>query len=157
MNTAYVSAVLLGGLVAGTLDIAFAISFAAYGGTPPMDLLQIVASGLVGDAAFAGGIPMAAAGLALHFLASFLWASVFLALVLMRPSLALHPYVCGIAFGIIVFFAMRLVILPLSAFPYPISFKPVATVLDLLSHTLLFGVPIALAVRRAVAGASALT
>jgi uncharacterized membrane protein YagU involved in acid resistance len=156
MYTAYISAVLLGGLVAGALDIAFAISFAAYNGTPPVRLLQIVASGLFGNAAFAGGIPMAAAGLALHFVMSFLWASVFLALALLRPSLALHPYAGGIAFGIIVFLAMRLVILPLSAFPYPVTFKPVATVLDLLSHTLLFGVPIALAIRRAVAGASAL-
>ena len=155
-HTGYVSAVVLGGLVAGALDIAFAISFAAYGGTPPVRLLQIVASGLFGDAAFVGGIPMAAAGLALHFVMSFLWAGVFLAIALQRPSLALHPYVCGIAFGIIVFFAMRLVVLPLSAFPYPVNFKPVATILDLLSHTLLFGVPIALAVRRAVAGASPL-
>jgi len=93
---------------------------------------------------------MAAIGLVLHFVASFLWASIFLGAALLRPSLALHPYVCGIAFGIVVFLAMRLVVLPLSAFPYPISFRPVATVLDLLSHTLLFGVPIALAVRRAV-------
>lgn len=155
MKVTYVSAVVLGGLVAGALDITFAISFAAYGGTPPLRLLQIVASGLFGNAAFAGGIPMAAAGLALHFVASMLWAGVFLALALPRPSLARHPYVSGIAFGICVFLAMRLVVLPLSAFPYPVSFKPVATVLDLLSHTLLFGVPIALAVRRAMAVASA--
>ena len=154
MNAAYIFAVLLGGLVAGALDIAFAISFAAYNGTPPVRLLQIVASGLFGNSAFAGGIPMAAAGLAAHFVMSFLWAGVFLALALLRPSLTLHPYVSGIAFGIIVFLAMRLVVLPLSAFPYPVTFKPVATVLDLLSHALLFGVPIALAIRRAVAGVS---
>ena len=155
-HSGYVSAVLLGGLVAGALDIAFAMSFAAYGGTPPGRLLQIVASGLFGDAALVRGMRMAAAGLALHFVMSFLWAGVFLAIALLRPSLALHPYVCGVVFGIIVFFAMRLVVLPLSAFPYPVNFKPVATILDLLSHTLLFGVPIALAVRRAVAGASPL-
>lgn len=146
---------LLGGLVAGALDITFAISFGAYNGMSPERLLQIVASGLFGKAAFTGGIPMAAAGLAAHFVMSLLWASVFLALVLLRPSLALRPYVCGIAFGIVVFLAMRLVVLPLSAFPYPVSFKPVATILDLLSHMLLFGIPIALAVRKAVAVAPA--
>jgi uncharacterized membrane protein YagU involved in acid resistance len=150
MNTAYVSAVLLGGLIAGALDIAFAISFAAYNGTAPVRLLQIVASGLFGKAAFDGGVPMAACGLGLHFGMSILWAAVFLTLALLTPSLALHPYVSGIAFGIVVFLAMRLVVLPLSAFPYPVTFKPVATVLDLLSHMLLFGVPIALAVRKAV-------
>jgi uncharacterized membrane protein YagU involved in acid resistance len=155
MKSAYLSAVLLGGLVAGALDIVFAISFAAYNGTAPERLLQIVASGVFGEAAFAGGVSMAACGLALHFVISFLWAGIFLALARLRPSLALHPYACGIAFGILVFLVMRLVVLPLSAFPYPVTFKPVATALDLLSHTLLFGVPIAWAVRRVVVGASA--
>ena len=155
MNKTYVRAVLLGGLVAGALDIAFAISFAAYNGTAPMRLLQVVASGLFGKAAFAGGVPMAAYGLALHFGISFLWAGVFMVLAWRRPLFALNPYVFGSLFGIIVFLVMRLVVLPLSAFPYPVTFKPVATVLDLLSHMLLFGVPIALAIRKAVAGAAA--
>jgi hypothetical protein len=41
------------------------------------------------------------------------------------------------------------VVLPLSAFPYPVTFKPLATALDLLSHMLLFGAPIAWAIQRA--------
>lgn len=155
MNASRLLAVLVGGFMAGALDIAFAISFAAYNGVAPIRLLQTVASGLVGNAAFAGGVPMAALGLALHFGMSLLWAGVFLALVWLKPSLAaLHPFMSGIAFGIIVFFVMRLVVLPLSAFPYPVTFKPLATTLDLLSHTLLFGVPIAWAVRKAVIGVS---
>ena len=156
MNTAYLLAVLSGGLVAGALDIVFAISFAAYNGTPPLRLLQIVASGLYGDAAFAGGASMAALGLGLHFGMSVLWAGVFLALAWLKPAIAHYPYLSGIAFGVVVFVVMRLVILPLSAFPYPVTFKPLATTLDLLSHTLLFGVPIALAIRKAVVGASTL-
>jgi hypothetical protein len=51
----------------------------------------------------------------------------------------------GIAFGVVAFLVMRLVVLPLSAYPRPVTFKPLATTLDLLSHTLLFGVPIAFA------------
>ena len=47
--------------------------------------------------------------------------------------------------------AMRLVVLPLSAFPRPVTFKPLATVLDLLSHMLLFGFPIAWAASKAIA------
>ena len=35
---------------------------------------------------------------------------------------------------------------------FPVTVKPLSTILDLLSHTLLFGVPIALATRRAYAG-----
>lgn len=151
MKTTHFSAVVVGGLVAGALDIVFAISFAAYNGMPPVRLLQVVASGVFGKAAFSGGVAMAACGLALHFAMSILWAAVFLALALLRPALVRRPFVAGIAFGIVVFLAMRPVVLPLSAFPFPVTFKPLATVLDLLSHTFLFGVPIALALRRAMA------
>jgi uncharacterized membrane protein YagU involved in acid resistance len=148
MNAAYLYAVLLGGSIAGALDIIFAISFAAFNGVAPMRLLQTVASGLLGATAFTGGLPAAALGLVLHFAMSFLWAGAFLALAKFVPPLALHPLASGIAFGICVFLAMRLVVLPLSAFPYPVTFKPLATVLDLASHALLFGVPIAWAIQR---------
>jgi len=74
---------------------------------------------------------------------SLLWAGVFLAAVRLRPRILHHPVGAGIAFGILVFLTMRLVVLPLSAFPHPVAFKPLATTLDLLSHMLLFGVPMA--------------
>jgi uncharacterized membrane protein YagU involved in acid resistance len=149
MKSARLSAVLLGGSIAAVLDIAFAISFAAYNGATPVRLLQTVASGLLGTAAFAGGVPVAALGLALHFGMSILWAGAFLALARFVPALTLRPVISGIVFGAFVFVSMRFVVLPLSAFPYPVTFKPLATTLDLMSHTLLFGVPIAWAIRRA--------
>jgi uncharacterized membrane protein YagU involved in acid resistance len=144
-------AVLVGGSIAGALDILFAISFASYRGVPPERLLQTVASGLLGNAAFSGGINTAALGLLLHFGMSYLWAGIFLVAAWRLPSLLRQPLLSGVLFGVLVFLVMRFVVLPLSAFPYPVTFKPLAAVLDLLSHTLLFGVPIALAVRRASA------
>ena len=147
-----VRAVLVGGSIAATLDILFAISFAGYNGVPPADLLQTVASGLLGNAAFSGGIPIAALGLVLHLLMSYLWAGIFVVAARRFPRLVRQPMLSGTLFGVAVFLTMRLVVLPLSAFPYPVSFKPLATILDLLSHTFLFGVPIALAARRAYAG-----
>jgi uncharacterized membrane protein YagU involved in acid resistance len=150
MNAARLSAVLLGGAIAGLLDITFAISFAAYNGATPVRLLQTVASGLLGTAAFTGGVPTAALGLALHFAMSILWAGVFFVLARNIPALTLRPVLSGILFGVFVFVSMRFVVLPLSAFPYPVRFKPLATTLDLLSHMLLFGVPIALGVRKAM-------
>jgi len=145
-------AVLVGGSIAGALDILFAISFAGYRGVPPADLLQTVASGLLGNAAFSGGIPIAALGLFLHLLMSYLWAAIFVVAARRLPRLVRQPVLSGILFGVVVFLIMRLVVLPLSAFPYPVTFKPLATILDLLSHTFLFGVPIALAARRVYAG-----
>lgn len=147
-------AVAVGGSIAGTLDILFAISFAAYRGMPPTGLLQTVASGLLGNEAYAGGVPVAGLGLLLHFAMSYAWAGIFLLASRQFPMLVNKPLLSGVLFGVLVFFTMRLVVLPLSAFPYPISFKPLATVLDLLSHAFLFGVPIALATRRTRAGAT---
>jgi uncharacterized membrane protein YagU involved in acid resistance len=89
--------------------------------------------------------------LLLHFGMSYLWAGIFLVAARRLPPLLRQPVLSGVLFGVVVFLVMRLVVLPLSAFPYPVTFKPLATVLDLLSHTLLFGVPIAIAVRRASA------
>jgi uncharacterized membrane protein YagU involved in acid resistance len=146
-------AVVVGGSIAGALDILFAISYAGYNGMAPSRLLQTVASGLLGEAAFSGGTATAAAGLLLHFAMAYVWAAIFVAAARRLPLLTRQPVLSGIVFGVMVFFIMRLVVLPLSAFPYPVSFKPLGTVLDLLSHTLLFGVPIALATRRAHVGA----
>jgi hypothetical protein len=47
---------------------------------------------------------------------------------------------------------MRLVVLPLSAFPFPVRFKPLNTVLDLMSHMFFFGVPIAVAASKTFLG-----
>jgi uncharacterized membrane protein YagU involved in acid resistance len=143
-------ALLVGGSIAGALDMLFAISFAAYNGTAPAELLQTVASGALGEAAFTGGASAAALGLLLHFLLSYAWAGVFLFVAVRAPVLMRQPLVSGIIFGIVVFLMMRLVVLPLSAFPFPVRFRPLATVLDLLSHMLFFGMPIALAARRAM-------
>ena len=143
-------AVLVGGGIAGALDIAYAISFAAWRGMPPEKLLQLVASGLLGRAAYDGGWPVAWLGLALHFLMSFAAAGVFYAAARRLPVLRAHAVVAGVAFGLAMFAVMNFLVLPLSAFPHPVRFTPLATGTNLASHLFLFGVPIALATRNAL-------
>ena len=138
-------AIAIGGCIAGALDILFAISFAAYGGRTADWLLPTVATGLLGEHAYAGGWAAAILGLAGHFAMSFGWAALFVFAASRVPRLIERPLMYGLLFGALVFFTMRLVILPLSAFPYPVSFKPLAAGLDLLSHLFFFGLPIALA------------
>lgn len=137
-------------MIAATLDILFALSFAGYNGMPAIRLLQTVASGALGNAAFAGGTKTAAAGLVLHFALSYLWAAIFMAAAWRAPALLCRPVVSGMLFGVAVFFTMRLLVLPLSAFPFPVRFKPLGTILDLLSHMFLFGVPIAVTAGKTV-------
>ena len=142
-------AVLVGGLVGGALDILFAISFAAYNGIPAMRLLQSVASGLLGRDAYSGGTPTAALGLTLHFAMAIAFAGAFVLASRRLPLLVRRPYLFGGLFGVGVFLFMRFVVLPWSAFPHPVSFRPLATTLDLLSHIFLFGIPIAWAASKA--------
>jgi uncharacterized membrane protein YagU involved in acid resistance len=145
-------AVLVGGSIAGALDILFAISFAYFNGVPPQRLLQTVASGVLGEAAYSGGAVAAALGLGLHFFISYLLAGAYVLASRRIQLLTRNALLAGAIFGIAVLLLMRLVVLPLSAFPHPVSFKPLATALDLLSHMLLFGIPISLAARKAVRG-----
>jgi hypothetical protein len=147
-------AVLVGGLVGGSLDILFAVSFGAYNGISAMRILQSVASGLLGRGAYAGGAPTAALGLLLHFAMALALAGMFLWISRRAPMLIRRPILTGGLFGVVVFLVMRLVVLPLSAFPHPVTFRPLATVLDLLSHIFLFGIPIALAVSKAASRSS---
>jgi hypothetical protein len=151
-NPSRLRAVLIGGSIAGTLDILFAITYAAVNGLAPVKLLQTVASGLLGKAAFDGGVPAAILGLAGHFGMSYLWAALFVTAASRLPHLVAKPAVAGPVFGILVFFTMRLVVLPLSAFPYPIVFSPLSWGLDLLSHMFFFGLPIAVMAAKAMGG-----
>jgi uncharacterized membrane protein YagU involved in acid resistance len=149
-RTSRIRAVLVGGSIAGALDILFALTFAAVEGVGPARLLQTVASGLLGESAYDGGVPVAVLGFATHFGLSYGWAALFVAVASRIPRLIERPLLAGALFGVVVFFAMRLVLLPLSAFPHPVTFRPLAATLDLLSHMFLFGLPIALAAAKAI-------
>src|SRR5699024_3379587 len=130
-----------------------------YNGAAPARVFQAIASGVLGNAAFAGGGGVSALGVACHFGLSILWAVLFAVAARQLSVLARRPVFAGLGFGVVVFLCMRLIVLPLSAYPNPVTFKPLGTALDLLSHMLLFGMPIALlasrAIRRRTAGVDA--
>jgi hypothetical protein len=147
MQTNATKAILVGGLAGGAGDLAFALAWAAYNGMAPQKLLQVIASGWFGQAAFAGGWNTAAIGFASHFGIALVVAALFSALARRIPALLERPLASGIALGVATFLVMRLVVLPLSAFPFPVKFLTLGAALDLLSHMFLFGTPIAFARR----------
>ncbi len=110
------SAILIGGAIAGALDITYAIGFSAMRGVAPSRILQSVASGLLGAPAFEGGVATAALGLVLHFCIAFLWAAIFYLASRAITFLTRHPVVSGLFYGVLIYAAMNLVVLPLSAF-----------------------------------------
>jgi len=142
-------ATLLGGAIGGLGDILFAIGMAIARGDTATHLLQLVASGALGRAAFDGGMGTALLGLALHFGLSLGWAALFVLAARTVPALLRRSLLSAIGFGVLVLLAMRLLVLPLSAFPFPSGIRPSWPLfLDLLSHVLLFALPIVLAARR---------
>ncbi len=143
------SAILIGGAIAGTLDLTYAIGFSAWRGVAPIRILQSVASGLLGAPAFEGGVATAALGLALHFGIALLWASTFYLASRWISFLTRHPVIAGLFYGLLIYAVMNLVVLPLSAFPRKVTFPLLVLVTGILVHMFCIGLPIALALRRA--------
>lgn len=144
------AAILIGGFIGGALDLAFAITMALLRGETAADLLRLVASGALGEAALAGGAGTAMLGLVLHFVLSWGWAALICASVRGMPEgLARRPVAVAAIAGTLVFVLMRELVLPLSAFPLsmPLAFS-LPLLLDWLSHMFLFALPIVLAARR---------
>lgn len=140
-------AIVVGGLLGGVGDLLFAITWAGINGMGPQKLLQVIASGWFGQAAFDGGWNTAAIGFASHFGIALVVAALFSSLAKRMPVLLERPLVSGAALGVATFLVMRLAVLPLSAFPFPVKMFTLGAGLDLLSHMFLFGTPIALARR----------
>ena len=86
--TKAVIAILLGGLIAGALDITYAcVHYGLVYEVPPTRIFQSVAAGVFGrDEARAGGLTTAGIGLALHFLLTTIMAAFFVAWTRMVPG-----------------------------------------------------------------------
>lgn len=147
------TATLLGGLVAGALDIIYICLhvFFVYG-SPPTRVWQSVAAGLLGrDAAVGGGLPTALLGLALHFFIAIVMAGVFVLAASRLKVLTQYPWIAGPLYGIGLYLVMQGIVLPLAAtrgdglnFDVTNQFFWGAIV----AHTMLVGLPIALIAKR---------
>ena len=157
MNSAFASssprpgnalpAILWGGLVSGVLDITAA--FVVYGrfGAKPIPLLQGIAAGLLGTRAFAGGLPTAGLGLLCHFFIAFSAAAVYFAASRWIGFAVRHAVVSGVVYGVIVYFFMNRIVVPLSeARKHPFSLEMM--IIGVTIHIFCVGLPIAIAVRR---------
>jgi hypothetical protein len=117
-------------------------------GLAPVRILQSVASGLVGKRAFEGGLATAALGSVLQLIIPTLAATVYFGFSRALPALRRHAVVGGLFFGIVVYFVMNLIVVPLSAAPFTPSSAPALMVPALVAHMFLVGLPIALANRK---------
>jgi hypothetical protein len=142
--------VLSGGLVAGTLDIAYACLFwSVKRGVPARRIFQSVAAGLLGSSAFEGGWSTAGLGLLLHYSIASSMALTYYLVARRRPVLLRHPLACGAAYGLLLYAIMNFVVVPLSAASAG-SKDPLWVALSVAVHMLFIGIPMALFARLAV-------
>jgi hypothetical protein len=142
-------AILLGGLIAGTIDISYACIFSYLRrGTSPVRILQSVASGALGRSAFEGGARTAVLGLVFHFLIATIAAAFYY--LASRPLRFLVNYavICGPLYGVCIYLVMNFVVLPLSAIGSRPALPLPVLISGLLIHMFGIGLPIALIVRR---------
>ena len=143
------SPILLGGLIAGTLDISYACIYSyLMRGTSPVRILQSVASGALGARAFTGGAKTAFLGVVFHFLIAIIAATLYYLASRRVRFLITQAALCGILFGVCVYLFMNFVVLPLSAIPFKMSYPWPSLVGGLLIHMFGIGLPIALVVRK---------
>lgn len=136
-----VAAIVLGGIVAGAIDIAAASAINGF--INPLGILKFIAAGLIGlPAAKAGGIQIAALGAALQIGMSVLIAAIYAAGATALPVLRRHWLPAGLAFGVGVFFVMEYVVFAHSAIGRAPAFTPLSFALNM-AAMLLFGTIVA--------------
>jgi hypothetical protein len=139
-------AILIGGLVAGILDITAAILVTLWYGGSPVRMLQGIASAAIGKSAFDGGMQTALIGLAFHFLIAYTATAVFYLASRKIRFLTEQPVVAGLLYGIAVYCFMFFVVQPLAGI-HP-KFTMVSVPRSVIVHMLCVGLPIALVVKK---------
>ena len=138
-------AVAVGGSIVGVLDLLYAI--VVYSPRHPIIIPQAIASGVLGEKAYRGGIVTAILGIVLHFTIAFGAAITYYLASRKLPFLIRHAVPFGLLYGASVYFFMHLIVLPLSAGQFtPLSFTYTAGA-EFVWHWFGFGLPIALSVR----------
>ena len=145
--TSTIRAAVLAGLAGAAVDILAA--FVIYRSATPVQILQTIASGLQGPAAYEGGLASAALGLACHFLIAILFAGLFVAAARPAPVLLRQPALSGLGFGVVVYGVMNAIVVPLSLASSGPPPPPHMIGLGLLAHAL-FGLALAFTAARAM-------
>jgi hypothetical protein len=128
--------------ISGTLDILLAMLLTLWFGREIPDMLRMVASGPF-PAATDMGAGGAILGLVVHFTLIAIMAAIFMWIVRLRPALLDTPYRTALAYGVVTYFAMNWLVVPLR-FGSPLPPKTLSIVTQLFAHIVLVGIPFAL-------------
>jgi hypothetical protein len=114
--TSTIGRVVVAGLLGAFGDFTFALAY--YG--RKLSVFQNVAAGIIGiEAAHAGGVTSYVLGVMIHFAIGGVWATLYWTLTRYWPVLLRRPVLGGLAYGVVVFYGMYQIVLPLSALHTP--------------------------------------
>jgi hypothetical protein len=150
MTNSIVKPIAYSTLVSGALDIGFAMILTVAFGRHIPDMLRSVGSGPFPSATDMGGAG-AILGLAVHFALMAIMATIFVLLVRTRPALLDTPWRTALAWGVITYFAMNWLVVPLR-FHAPLPPKALSIVTQLFAHIVLVGIPFTFITRRYLRG-----
>lgn len=141
-----IKAIAFAGLLAGVLDLIGACVSNYW--LSPVIIFQSIAAGIYGKESYQGSAKTAVAGIFLHFIIAFGAATVFYFASRRIKFLMNQPILSGVIYGIVVYWFMQLVVLPLSNFPSKFNFALIPVIVGLIVHVLCVGLAIALVIRR---------
>jgi uncharacterized membrane protein YagU involved in acid resistance len=112
--TSGLRAIVVGGLVAGTLDIGAA---ALINRVSPVLIAHYIATGIMGPAALSAGAPAACLGVLLQWAMSVVIAAIYWFVTARMPQLRARWWLGGLLAGVVIFLVMNFIVMPFSAAP----------------------------------------
>jgi len=141
-------AILITGLIAGLLDASGAIiHYLSVGRKDPVKIFNFIASGVFGSEGLSGGMPMALLGFIFHMMIATTWAAIFF---LLSAKLRLYTrswIIVGLAYGIVVWLGMNLIVVPLSNTP-PMNRTPSGVIIGIIVLMICIGLPCAYSAKK---------
>jgi hypothetical protein len=141
-------AILIGGAVVGVLDATDGVVWAGItAGQNPIQVLQWIATGLLGPKALQGGLAAAGLGAIIHFVISYGFTAAFVLAFTRVESIRKNWIACGLAWGTLVWAFMNLIVLPNSSVPIA-PFTLGAVVNGIVGHAVTVGLAAAYVAKR---------
>lgn len=127
--------------VFGTLDIADALLFWGFSmDVAPIQVFQGIASGVLGSTAFHSGAASALLGAAIHYLGYFSMLGVYYLALGKLPILARQSHVYGPIYGLLTYFVVHYLILPMSAYHIVSGFYLAGFINAVAAQTIFMGI-----------------
>lgn len=130
------------GILIGIFDgLAAILNAWLRSGIKPEQVFQYIASGLFGEVAFSGGATMMLIGILIHFFIAIMVTMVFFLFYTKIIHARKNYLLYGAIYGILVWWVMNNVIIPLSAIDAVVP-APSQIIISLLIHIFVIGIPI---------------